>query len=89
MKELIYYCENTFLPYMTRKTLNKKHTAYQLKNLAERDLNRYVSKEEFQKAMAILGFPVSDYYPLSEQFFINRYNKRRKRGGGYSYDRRN
>lgn len=89
MNDLIRYCEEKLLPYMTRKTVNRKHSAYRLKNMAERDLRRYVSQEEFQQALSSLGYSVSDYYPLSEKFFIERYNKRRKRGGGYTYDRRN
>lgn len=63
------------MPYMTLKYPNKKHSAYALKHIAEEKIGRYVSQEELQEALQECGYPVSDYYPISEKFFkeVNRH----------------
>lgn len=63
------------LPYMTLKHPNKKHSAYALKHTVEKEIGRYVSQEELQDILHECGYPVNDYYPVSERFFkeVHRY----------------
>lgn len=69
MIELIRYCRNTLRPYMTRKTPNRKHSVYVLKHIVEAEIGQYVSEEELQMVLFGLGFPISDYYPIQEEYF--------------------
>lgn len=57
------------IPYMTLKQPNKKHSVYVLKHIVEKRFGRYVSQEKLQAVLQELGYPVSDYYPISERFF--------------------
>ena len=63
------WIQNVLMPYMTLKHPNKRHSAYVLKHIAEKEIGRYVSQEELQAALLDCGYPVSRYYPIREQFF--------------------
>lgn len=63
------FIENSLLPYMTRKTVNKNHTAYGIKDIVERQTHKYISLQDFQDYLAKRGFPANDFYPVSEKFF--------------------
>lgn len=69
MKTLLQYCKDELLPYMTRKSPNTKHSAYGMKHIIEKEIDRYIPIEELQRTLQVLGYPVSDYYPVSETFF--------------------
>ena len=69
MNDLELYCKNELIPYMTRKTLNTKHSAYGLKHIVEKEIGRYVSQDELQQALLKFGFPVNDFYPISQKYF--------------------
>lgn len=57
------------LPFMILKYPNKRHSAYELKHIAEKAIGRYVSQLELQEALHECGYPVSQHYPISEHFF--------------------
>lgn len=84
MNDLERYCKEEILPYMTRKTLNMKHTAYGLKHLVESEIGRYVSQDELQQVLLTFGYPVNDFYPISQKFY-KEYVKRKlqRRRDGY------
>lgn len=68
------WIDNNLMPYMTLKQPNKKHSAYAIKHIVEKYVGRYISQEELQSILEKHGFPVSDYYPISEYFF-RRYHQ--------------
>lgn len=74
MDELLLYCEKEILPYMILKKPNKRHGVYYFKHVVEADMKRYVSQQDLQDALAKLGFPESNYYPISEKYFQTRRN---------------
>lgn len=83
MNDLDLYCMKEILPYMTRKTLNMKHTAYGLKHIAESEIGRYVSQNELQRTLAKFGYPVNDFYPISQNFYkeyVRRKNQKWREG---------
>ena len=57
------------MPHMVLKSPNTRYSVYTLKHIAEREIGRYVSQEELQGVLSDLGFPVSEYYPVSNKFF--------------------
>ena len=63
------WIDKQLMPYMTLKQPNKKHSAYELKHIAEREIGRYVCEGELQAALARRKYPVDDYYPIREAFF--------------------
>jgi len=69
MKTLLQYCKEELLPYMTRKSPNTNHSLYKLKHVIEKEIDRYIPLTELQQTLLLLGYPVSDYYPISETFF--------------------
>ena len=69
MPDLSKWVHDELRPYMTLKHPNKKHTAYRLKHIAEKEIGRYVCEGELQAALARIGFPPCDHYPISEKFF--------------------
>lgn len=54
---------------MTRKSPNTNHSLYKLKHIIEKEIDRYIPLAELQQTLLLLGYPVSDYYPISETFF--------------------
>lgn len=77
MKTLLQYCKDELLPYMTRKSPNTRHSTYCMKRIIEKEIDRYIPMEELQQTLLILGYPVSDYYPISETYF-------KEKGGQYN-----
>ena len=83
-EDLFNYCRDVLMPYMTLKSANMKHSAYGLKHIVEKEIDRYISEEELVIALAALGrYPTkysqtSRYYPISEKYF-----KRPPGGRGY------
>ena len=69
MITLLQYCKEELLPYMTRKSPNTNHSLYKLKHVIEKEIDRYIPLTELQQTLLLLGYPVSDYYPISESFF--------------------
>lgn len=63
------WVKNRLIPYMTLKHPNRKHSVYRVKHIAEKQLGRYVSQAELQAVLAAHGYPISNYYPISESFF--------------------
>jgi len=63
------WVKNRLIPYMTLKQPNRKHSVYRVKHIVEKQLGRYVSQEELQAVLAAHGYPISNYYPISESFF--------------------
>lgn len=57
------------LPYMTLKRPNRRHSVYAIKTIIERETKQYISLENLQDYLAKCGYPVSDFYPVSERFF--------------------
>ena len=54
---------------MTRKSPNTNHSLYNLKLIIEKEIDRYIPLKELQQTLLLLGYPISDYYPISEVFF--------------------
>lgn len=69
---LMMWVADRLIPYMTLMRPNKKHSAYELKHIAEKEIGRYVCQGELQAALARRGFPMNDYYPIREEFFKKR-----------------
>ena len=69
MITLLQYCKEQLLPYMTRKSSNTSHSIYEIKRIIEKEIDRYIPLKELQQTLLLLGYPVSDFYPISEAFF--------------------
>jgi len=61
-----------------RKTTNPHHTSYGLKHIAEQEIGRYVSNEEFHKTMIEAGFK-AEYLGFNENASFNISQKRKDR----------
>ena len=64
------------LPYMTRKTENRRHSSYGIKHVVEREIGSYVSNAEIKLILAELEIPFwgsldspNMLYPISENFY--------------------
>jgi hypothetical protein len=55
-----------------RKTINKTYSSYGLKDLLERDINKYFSNTEFKYAMLELGYRVEDLGATNWYFGISK-----------------
>ena len=73
------WAEAEMMPYMTRKSINERHSSYALKHAAERELGFYVSNADIKLILLDLGVPFKAYrnspnvtYPLSQHFFRRR-----------------
>jgi len=71
------------MPYMTRKTINDRHSSYGLKHIAENEIGFYVCNSDIKLILLENGVPFKKYpgspnvvYPLSQMF----YNNRQRRG---------
>jgi len=70
------WAADNLIPYMTRKTINGRHTSYGLKHTAERELGMYVSNADIKLILAEFGIPFkarlfspNTSYPLSQKFY--------------------
>ena len=70
--KLTHWVHEELIPYMTLKRPNRKHSVYELKHIAEKEIERYVCQGELQAVLARCGFPMNDYYPIREEFFKKR-----------------
>jgi len=67
------------MPYMTRKTINERHSSYGLKHVAERELGFYVCNADIKLILLERDVRFKSYYespnvsyPLNEEFYKRR-----------------
>ena len=70
------WVENNLMPFMSRQSINERHSSYGLKHIAENELGFYVSNGDIKLALMEEGVPFKEYpgspnvcYPLSQKFY--------------------
>ncbi len=70
------WVETELMPFMTRKSINERHSSYGLKHTAENEIGFYVSNGDIKLILMELGVPHKSYwhspnvtYPLSQRFY--------------------
>lgn len=68
---LVAWIKNNIRP---RRTVNKTYTSYGLKHIAERDLNLYISNNQFKDAMLQCGFYPDDEWETNWHYRIDNHS---------------
>jgi hypothetical protein len=79
------WVDTELMPFMTRKSINERHSSYGLKHVAESELGFYVSNGDIKLALLENGVPFkaefgspNPMYPLSERFYKSENRGRRR-----------